>query len=75
MKPSSLIGKRVDITDRDSMYYGHWGIVQHWDGETYHVGGGSISVTGNGACPIFDRNQFKVRKTNLDQGVIGNGRF
>ncbi|WCF11689.1 hypothetical protein NDS46_30545 (plasmid) [Paenibacillus thiaminolyticus] len=60
MKSEKLIGEKVEITDKESFYFGHWGYVQHFDGEVFHVGGGSISLIGSGQCPIFDRDQFKV---------------
>jgi hypothetical protein len=62
VRPENLIGKRVEITDKESVYFGHWGYIKMWDGDVFHVEGGSISLSGSGNCPIFDRNQFKVRR-------------
>ena len=56
-----LIGRKVYIIDKDSQYYGEWGVILHFDGEQYHV---SIAE-GNNATPIFDRDQFKLKATKL----------
>lgn len=58
MKGSKLIGKKVFITDPDSIYFGEWGIVDDFDGEVYYV----RIANGKGAMPIFDRDQFRVRR-------------
>lgn len=39
--PEKLIGKLVKITDKESNYYGHWGFIRDWDGDVFHVSGGS----------------------------------
>lgn len=54
-----LIGKEVEITNRDSWYYGERGIIKYFDGEYYY-----IAITGdeNNQC-VFSRDEFKeVRK-------------
>lgn len=53
---SNLIGKVVFITDKESIYYGEWGIVDYYDGECYglRIAGEKI------ASAIFERFQFKV---------------
>ena len=56
---SKLIGRRVYITDAQSWYFGEWGIVADYDGEVYHV----RIANGDGAMPIFDRDQFKVPRS------------
>lgn len=61
MKPETLIGKCVDITDKDSPWYRHWGFIIAYD-DSYHVSGGSIATNDHEIVPIFDRDQFKVRK-------------
>ena len=53
---SKLIGRRVFITDPESIYCGEWGIIADYDGEVYYV----KIANGNGAQPIFERYQFKV---------------
>ena len=58
MKGSKLIGKRVIITDRDSIYFDEWGIIADFDGEVYYI----KIANGNDGMPVFDRNQFKVSR-------------
>ena len=53
---SKLIGKRVYITDRDSIYFGEWGIVADFDGEVYYI----RIANGKDSVPIFDRKQFRL---------------
>lgn len=56
---SKLIGKRVYITDHESIYCGEWGIVDDFDGDVYYIriANGSIDRY---SVPVFDRDQFKV---------------
>lgn len=55
-----LVGKRVIITDKESIYFGEWGIIDYFDGECYGV----RIANGSDSVPVFDRDQFKVpRKT------------
>lgn len=59
---SKLIGKRAIITDPESMYCGEWGIIDHYDGDVYHI----KIANGSDSVPVFDRNQFKVpRKDDM----------
>jgi hypothetical protein len=60
--PYKLVGKRVDIVDKDSIWCGHWGFIKMYNGDVYHVNGGSISIAEEGLTPVFDREQFKVRR-------------
>lgn len=61
MNPENMVGKRVKITDKTSYWYGHWGYIKQWDGNVFHVEGGSISLDGVSTyTPIFDRDQFKI---------------
>ena len=53
---SKLIGKRVYITDTESIYHGEWGVVDCFDGGVYYV----KIANGSNAVPIFDRDQFRV---------------
>ncbi|MWV44927.1 hypothetical protein GRF59_14995 [Paenibacillus sp. HJL G12] len=62
MKPENSIGKLIEIIDKESPYYGFWGFVRQWNGEVFHVSGGSIPEE---QMPIFDRNQFKIPR-NLE---------
>lgn len=57
---SKLIGRRVYITDPESIYYGEWGIVDYYDGDVYHI----RIADGKDSAPIFDRDQFRVPRTN-----------
>jgi hypothetical protein len=63
MKPETMINKRVNITDKESMYFKHWGFVKLFDGDSYHISGGSIATEENpNITPIFDRDQFAVKR-------------
>lgn len=57
MKPQSkLIGRKVYITDPESIYFGEWGIIDYYDGDVY----GIRIANGKDSLPIFNRDQFKV---------------
>ncbi|OMD67625.1 hypothetical protein [Paenibacillus odorifer] len=62
MKPENLINKQINIIDPDSQYYGHWGYIRIFDGYVFHVSGGSISSSFGEITPIFDREQFKIKR-------------
>jgi hypothetical protein len=53
---SKLIDQKVYITDKESIYYGEWGIVKAYDGQCYHI----AIANGTDCMPIFDRKQFKI---------------
>lgn len=53
---SKLIGRKVYITDPESIYFGEWGIIADYDGEVYYI----RIADGNDGMPIFDRDQFRV---------------
>ena len=55
-----LIGKRVVIKNKDSIYYGEWGIVKYFDGECYHI----AIADDRKNLVIFDRDEFIVRRVN-----------
>lgn len=63
MKPENMIGKLVEITDKDNMYCGHWGFIRDWDGEAFHISGGSISSDFGEITPIFSREEFKIPRS------------
>jgi len=65
MNGTKLIGKRVVITDRESIYFREWGIIAHFDGELYHI----KIANGNDGTPAFDRDQFRVRRDQQQKGV------
>jgi len=54
---SKLIGKTAHI--KKGMYEGHYGKIIHFDGDRYHINGGSI---GENITPIFDRDEFIIRR-------------
>lgn len=56
---TKLIGKKAFITDKESVYFGEWGIIDHFDGECYHI----KIAEGSDSVPVFDRDQFRVRRT------------
>jgi hypothetical protein len=61
MRSEKLVKKKVKIIDPDSPYFDHWGIIDFFDGDFFHVTGGSISTTfDKEITPIFDRDQFKL---------------
>lgn len=62
MKGSKLIGKKVFITDPESIYLGEWGIIKDFDGEVYYI----AIADGKDSLPIFDRDQFKVPRIRKD---------
>jgi hypothetical protein len=71
LKPEKLIGKLAEITYKESVYKGHWGFIRDWDGEAFHISGGSISSDLGEITPIFNREDFKVPR-NI-QGYIRAG--
>lgn len=56
---SKMIGKIAYITDRSSIYFGEWGEIVDYDGEVYYI----AIACGKDSVPIFDRDQFRVRRT------------
>lgn len=57
-----LIGKNVEVIDKESQYFGHWGYIANYDGDLFHIGGGSISSSYGEITPVFDRDQFKIKR-------------
>ena len=55
-----LIGKKVTITNKDSIYYGEWGTIIDYDGEVYYI----AIADDRSSLPIFERNEFKVRRAS-----------
>jgi hypothetical protein len=55
-----MIGKKCYITDKESIYYGEWGIIRDFDGEYYHV---AIADGGN-SYPVFTRNEIRIPRDN-----------
>lgn len=55
---SSLIGRKVDIVDKDSVHYGDWGRVLDFDGDNYHV---AMMEDKDFVC-VFSRRDLKITK-------------
>lgn len=56
---SNMIGKKVEIKDRYSLYFGEWGTIEAVDEDgTYY-----IAIAGDkSSMPVFSRDQIKVRR-------------
>lgn len=52
------IGKKCYIIDKESVYYGEWGIIKNFDGEFYYV----AIANGIDVLPIFDRKQIRIKR-------------
>lgn len=61
---SKLIGKIVDITDKESIYYNEWGIIIKYDGEHYHIAIAceTLETAKQYGSVIFRKKEFKVRR-------------
>ena len=59
---SKMIGKIATITDPESIYYGEWGTIADYDGEVYYI----HIADDRHSAPIFDRNQFRVRRARKE---------
>lgn len=55
---NTLIGKQVEIKNRDSWCCGDWGTVKDFDGEYYHI----AIFNDDRTILVFARNEFKVRR-------------
>jgi hypothetical protein len=55
---SKLIGKKAYIKNSVDQWAGFWGYIINFDGDVYHISGGAIGDS----APIFDRNEFVIRK-------------
>lgn len=53
---SKLIGRRVYITNRDSIYFDEWGIVDAFDGDWYYV---RIAADLHSTV-VFKRDEFRA---------------
>lgn len=53
---SRMISKRAYVTDKESIYFGEWGTIAHYDGECYHL----KIANGSGSMPMFNRDQLWV---------------
>ena len=60
---SKLIGKRVIITDKESVYFGEWGIIDDFDGDYY-----TVRIANDfKSLPVFQRNEFRVPRMERDK--------
>ena len=55
---SNLIGKKVTITAKDSLYYDDWGIIKYFDGEYYYV----AIANSSDEQVVFERDEFVVHR-------------
>jgi len=55
---SKMIGKRVDIIDKDSWFYGEWGVIIDVIDGNYFV----AIANGRDCVPVFDRKDIRVRR-------------
>jgi len=53
---NELIGKKVFITDKDSIFYNEWGIIKSCIGDDYYV----AIANGTDSLPVFKRKEFTV---------------
>ena len=50
------IGKKCYITDKESIYFGEWGIIKDFDGEYYYV----AIADGKSTLPVFGRSEIRI---------------
>ena len=55
-REEKLIGKKVYITDKESWFFGEWGIIQEAYGGEYVV----AIANGSDSMPILERWQFRL---------------
>ena len=53
-----LVGKKAYIKDKDSIFCGEWGRIIAQDENGYYI----AIADGRDSVPVFDRNQFTVRR-------------
>lgn len=63
-----LIGKKVVITAKESIYYGEWGIIDSYDGEYFYIRIADGRHDHGHAYPIFQRNEFRVPRVRTETG-------
>lgn len=54
----NLVGKISYIKDRESIFFGEWGRIIAHDEDGYYI----AIADGKDSVPVFDRNQFTVRR-------------
>lgn len=60
---SKLIGRKVYITDPESIYFCEWGTIVDFDGDVYYI----AIANGMESIPVFDRGQFRVPRKDVKQ--------
>lgn len=55
---SNLIGKKAYIINKDSWYFGEWGTIVDFDGDSYYI----AIADGKDSIPCFDRSEFRIRR-------------
>lgn len=56
---NKLIGKKVIIKTKESIYFNEWGTIQHIDDDGYY----HIAIAnGQNSMPIFERNEITIVK-------------
>lgn len=53
------IGKKCYITNKDSIYFGEWGTIKHFDGEYYHV----AIADGTNCLVVFARDEIRIPRS------------
>lgn len=61
---NNLIGKIIDITNKDNGYYKEYGIVTHFDNDYYHVAlwCTDLETAKQYSSIVLSRDEFKVRR-------------
>ena len=57
------IGKKVIITNKESFYYGEWGIIKYYDGFMFAI---AIANDKN-SFPVFYRDEFRIPRNQEKQ--------
>lgn len=55
---TKIIGEKAYIKNKDSIYFGEWGIIEHFDGDYYYI----AIANGCDSLPIFERDEFVIRR-------------
>lgn len=63
------IGKVAFITNKDSIYFGEWGIIKNFDGDYYYIAiaGGTDSI------PVFYRDEFRIPNKSTQKIYLNMG--
>lgn len=63
-KKNNLIGKIIDITDKNNDYYKEYGIITYFDGDYYHIAlwCTDLDTAKQYGSIVLSRNEFRVRR-------------